>query len=232
MPSKTILVVDDDPLMQRLIGANLKASGYKAFSAYDGESALELMEQKMPDLVVLDIMIPGIDGKEICRRIRQWSHVPIIMVSAKTGLSDRIDLLDTGADDYLTKPFAVEELLARIRVALRRKTELEAPSKPFFVSGDLRIDFAKRNVTVGGKYVSLTPTEYDLLSILALNVDKVMTHSQLMALVWGNATSNGTDNLRTCVRRLRSKIEANPANPVYIRTSPGVGYFLQTIDPL
>lgn len=230
MPAKTILVVDDDPLMQRLIGANLKASGYKVLSAYDGESALELMDQKMPDLVVLDIMIPGIDGKEICRRIRQWSQVPIIMVSAKTGLSDRIDLLDTGADDYLTKPFAVEELLARIRVALRRKTELEAPSKPFFVSGDLRIDFAKRNVTVGDKYVSLTPTEYDLLSILAINVDKVMTHSQLMALVWGNAISNGTDNLRTCVRRLRRKIEADPSNPLHIRTRAGVGYFLQTID--
>lgn len=225
-----MLVVDDDPLMQRLIGANLKASGYKVLSAYDGESAMDLMAQKMPDLVVLDIMIPGIDGKEICHRIRQWSSVPIIMVSAKTGLSDKVTLLDMGADDYLTKPFAVEELLARIRTALRRKIESRAPAETF-ISGDLQINFANRNVTVVGKHVSLTPTEYDLLSTLALNADKVMTHHQLIALVWGDADPSGTENLRACIRRLRRKIETDPANPIYIRSETGVGYYLQTRDP-
>jgi two-component system, OmpR family, KDP operon response regulator KdpE len=228
MSTKTIMVVDDDPLMQRLIGANLKASGYKVLIASDGKMALSLMEEKMPDLVLLDIMMPGIDGKEICRRIREWSQVPIIMITAKTAMSDKVALLDMGANDYITKPFGVEELLARIRVVFRHTTESNVSEAPFFVSNDLRIDFINRSITVGGKHVDLTPIEYDILSRLAFNANKVMTHRELMALVWGGQTFDRTDYLRTYIRRLRRKIESDPANPRHIRTKTRVGYYLQS----
>ena len=224
--SKTrILVVDDELSIIKFLRANLEAKGYKVLTAMDGAEALQTFEMELPDLVILDIMMPKMDGFEVCRRLREWSQTPIIMLSARGDVSDKVKCLDLGADDYITKPFGASELIARVRAVLRR-TEAAAtvPTQPSFTSGDLKISFSQRRVTIAGKEVKLTPTEYSLLQEFVLNVGKVLTHTHLLNKVWGTEYRDDTQYLHVFVRRLRVKLKPDPANPRYITTVPGVGY--------
>jgi len=224
--SKTrILIVDDELSIIKLLRANLEARGYEVLAAIDGAEAIQTFEMELPDLVILDIMMPKMDGFEVCRRLREWSQVPIIMLSARGDVSDKVKCLDLGADDYITKPFGKGELIARVRVVLRR-TEATATvlSQPSFTSGDLQISFAQRRVTIASKEVKLTPTEYNLLQELVLNVGKVLTHTHLLNKVWGSEYREEREYLHVFIRRLRAKLEPDPANPRYITTVPGVGY--------
>ncbi len=226
-PKATILVVDDEPHVVRLVQANLQASGYQVLAAGDGRAALALVEEQRPDLVLLDLMLPGLDGYEVCRRIREYSDVPIIMLTARGAEVDRIAGLDAGADDYLSKPFGVGELLARVRAVLRRSRGSEVVrNQPPFQSGDLRIDFARHQVTVAGRPVELSATEFKLLAALARNADRVMLHEELLREVWGPEYRDEVQYLRVYVRYLRQKVEADPARPRLILTQQGAGYRL------
>jgi len=223
--SKTrILVVDDELSIIKFLRANLESKGYEVLAAMDGAEALQTFEMELPDLVILDIMMPKTDGFEVCRQLREWSQVPIIMLSARGDESDKVKCLDLGADDYITKPFGASELIARVRAALRRTEAATIPSQPSFASGDLQISFAQRRVTIAGKEVKLTPTEYSLLQEFVLNAGKVLTHTHLLNKVWGSEYREDTQYLHVFVRRLRAKLEADPTNPRYITTVPGVGY--------
>jgi two-component system KDP operon response regulator KdpE len=227
MDKKKILVVDDDPAILRLLSTNLKARGYEVITATDGEESLEAMQKDFIDLLILDIMMPKVDGVEVCRRIREWSDIPIIILSARGDENDKVKCLELGADDYLTKPFGIGELIARIRTAFRHRGDpTVAPAQINFTCDGLEINFAKRRVTVNGKEITLTPTEYSLLQQLAVNSNKVLTHSMLLQSVWGNEYSSEKEYLRVFVGRLRRKLEPDPKNPRYIQTIPGVGYHL------
>ncbi len=225
MNKTRILVVDDELSIVKFLRANLEANGFEVLAATDGAEALQTFEMELPDLVVLDIMMPKMDGFEVCRRLREWSQVPIIMLSARGDVSDKVKCLDLGADDYITKPFGKGELIARVRAVLRR-TEAAAtvPSQPSFTGGDLQISFAQRRVTIAGKEVKLTPTEYNLLQEFVLNAGKVLTHTHLLNKVWGSEYREEREYLHVFVRRLRAKLEPDPTNPRYITTVPGVGY--------
>ncbi len=229
-PKATILVVDDEPHVVRLVQANLQASGYQVLTATDGRVALQAVEDKLPDLVILDLMMPGLDGYEVCRRIREYSDVPIIVLTARGAEIDKITCLDAGADDYLTKPFSIGELLARVRAVLRRsRSPEEIRNRPPFRSGNLTIDFGRRQVTVGGKPVELSPTEYKLLATLARNADRVMLHEELLREVWGPEYRDERDYLRVYIRYLRQKLEADPSHPQLILTQQGAGYRLAAL---
>ena len=221
--SATILVVDDEPQMRRALSAGLRANGFTVELAASGEEALDRLALVRPDVVLLDLTLPGIDGLEIVSRIREWSPVPIIVLSARESERDKVIALDRGADDYLTKPFGMPELLARIRVALRHASRIPS-TDPSFVDGNLRADFQSRVVTVGGTEVHLTPTEYALLRELIVNAGKVMTHHMLLGRVWGPSSVNDTQYLRTYVNQLRRKLELDPTQPSHIVTEPGIGY--------
>ncbi len=222
-----ILVVDDDPAIVRLLSTNLKARGYEVSIAMDGEESLKAVERDFIDLIILDLMMPKIDGVEVCRRIREWSNVPIIVLSARGDEKDKVRCLDLGADDYLTKPFGIAELMARIKTALRHSDNAATALTPSnFTCGDLKINFAMRRVTVGGREVKLTPTEYSVLQQLAVNTGKVLTHTMLLQSVWGSEYSSEKEYLRVFIGRLRKKIEPDYKNPRYIKTVPGVGYHL------
>jgi two-component system KDP operon response regulator KdpE len=226
---ETVLVVDDEPRLVRLVREILSAVGYEVVSASDGKEALEVLAVEQPDLVLLDIMLPdGMDGYEVCRRVREFSAVPIIMLTAKTREVDMLHGFDIGADDYLTKPFSAKELIARVKAVLRRSKVhgKEAMVTADLTCGDLVISFARRRVSVRGHDVTLTPTEFRLLQELALNANRVMLHGDLLANVWGPEYRNDIDYLRTYVRHLRRKIEEDPSEPRYILTTPGVGYML------
>jgi len=225
MIKKRILVVDDELSIIKFLRSNLEDKGYQVLTATNGAEALHLIEKELPDLVILDIMMPEMDGFEVCRQLRQWSQIPIIMLSARGDEADKVKCLDLGADDYIVKPFGAAELIARVRAVLRR-TELAgvAPTKPSATFGDLAINFAKRQVTLANKEVKLTPTEYALIQELAANSGKVLTHTQLLNKVWGPEYRDEREYLHVFVRRLRSKIEPDPNNPKYILTVPGVGY--------
>jgi DNA-binding response OmpR family regulator len=202
----------------------------------DGEEALRVIEQTLPALVILDITMPKLDGFEACRRVREWSQLPIIMLSARGGEQDKVKCLDLGADDYLVKPFAIGELLARVEAVLRRARAAEAPTaEPTFVSQGLHIDFAARRVTMADREVNLTPTEYSLLKELALHRGKVLTHRTLLNRVWGPEYGDESEYLRVFVNRLRHKLGDDAADPKYVRTVSGVGYtfldFSQTEAP-
>ena len=229
MKDTTILVVDDDPVIVKFVSANLKARGFNVVTAEDGESSIKVAEQTLPDLIILDIMMPGMDGIEVCRRIREWSKVPIIMLTAKNELNDKVELLNLGADDYITKPFGIEELLARVRAILRRKAGSGTSDAVVFINDDLEINFAERWVSVVGKQIDLSPTEYDLLRELAQNAGKVLTHQMLLSRVWGSEYGNETEYLRVYIGRLRGKLEADPKKPKHILTKSGVGYCLQKL---
>jgi len=225
MKKTRILVVDDELNIVKFLRANLEAKNYVVLAAMDGAEALQTFEMELPDLVILDIMMPKIDGFEVCRRLREWSQIPIIMLSARGDESDKVKCLDLGADDYITKPFGKGELIARVKAVLRR-TEAAAstPTQPSFTSGDLQINFAQRRVTVSGKEVKLTPTEFTLLQEFALNAGKVLTHTYLLNKVWGPEYREEREYLHVFVRRLRAKLEPDPTNPKYIMTVSGIGY--------
>lgn len=221
----TVLLVDDEPQLLRLVRANLESVGYGVLTATDGPSALKSADLEMPDIILLDIMLPGMDGYEVCRRIREFSSVPIIMLTAKVEDVDKVRGLKLGADDYLTKPFSVRELLARIEAVLRRSGRVEeAKSPPVFTHGDVQMDFARRRVTVRGQEVALTLTEYKLLHQLASHAGRVMLHRELLTEVWGPEYQNELEYLRAYIRHLRQKIEDNPHQPRYILSRPGIGY--------
>lgn len=223
-----VLVVDDELAIRRFLRTSLQAHGYVVYEASSGEEALVEIVNKRPDLVVLDIGLPGIDGIEVTQKIREWSDLPLLILSVRDQEKEKIAALDAGADDYLTKPFGVGELMARMRVALRRASK---PSdEPVFTSGDLLVDLSKRLVKVGGEEISLTPTEYDLLRILIQESGKVLTHRQIIHAVWGDAYQSEAHLLRVNISNLRKKIEKDPSRPTYIVTEPGVGYRLRVVE--
>jgi len=222
---RRVLVVDDDLAIVKLLLANLKAEGYETIAALDGVQALDTFERELPDLVVLDIMLPKLDGFELCQRLREWSQTPIIMLSARGETQDKVKCLNLGADDYVSKPFSVNELTARVNAVLRRSQKTSAPTQSLFSSGDLKIDFAQRKVTVAEEEVKLTQTEFSLLQELAVNAGKVLTHAELLNKVWGSEYLTEKDYLHTFIHRLRSKIERGRATR-YIVAVQGVGYQL------
>lgn len=221
----TILVVDDEPHVVRLVKANLESSGYRVLTAGDGEQGLRLVESESPDLVILDIMLPRMDGYEACRRIREFSPVPVIMLTARSAEVDLVHGFEAGADDYLTKPFAVSELLMRVRAVLRRsKWPEEVLARQGFRAGPIDIDFAQHRVTVDGEGVKLSPTEYRLLAYLASNAGRVILHRELLRAVWGPEYGDESEYLRVYIRYLRQKLEPDPSNPRFLLTQPGAGY--------
>jgi two-component system KDP operon response regulator KdpE len=222
MTSATILIVDDEPQIRRVLRTTLTSHGYTVFEAKNGEEAFENVRSHRPDLILLDVNMPGMSGLEVCREIRHTSEASIIMLTVRNSEQDKVQALDAGADDYVVKPFGAEELMARIRAALRRASASES-SEPF-VSNDLSIDFEKRAVTVKGKPVRLTPKEFDLLRQLVANEGKALPHRRLLQAVWGPDYGDETEYLRVFINQLRKKIEADPANPRYIHTEPWIGY--------
>jgi two-component system KDP operon response regulator KdpE len=218
-----ILVVDDEPQILRALRAGLRGNSFEVQTAADGERALDEISLHPPDVILLDLGLPGIDGLEVIRQVREWSTVPIIILSARGAERDKVLALETGADDYLTKPFGIDELVARIRVALRHAASSNR-SEPVLEFDGLRIDFQARVVVRGGQEIHLTPTEFDLLKELALNAGKVLTHNTLLIRVWGPASAESTNYLRVYVNQLRRKIEPDPTRPRYIVTDPGIGY--------
>jgi two-component system KDP operon response regulator KdpE len=223
--SLRVLVVDDEPAIRRFLRTALAAHAYSVYEAATGQEALAAVAAHRPDLVILDLGLPDIEGIEVTRLLRSWLQVPIIILSVREQEADKIAALDAGADDYVTKPFGTGELLARMRGALRRA----APSlaEPVFVSGELRVDLAHRLVTVADREVQLTPTEYDLLRVLVTNAGKVLTHRQLLRQVWGVGYEQESHLLRVNMSNLRRKLEPDPARPRFIITEPGVGYRLR-----
>jgi two-component system KDP operon response regulator KdpE len=217
-----VLVVDDEMAIRRFLRTSLNAEGFEVHEAANGEQALALAAKDRPDLVLLDLGLPDLDGVEVTRRLREWSRVPIIIISVRDREADKIRALDEGADDYLTKPFGLGELLARIRAALRHTKLVE--EEPVFTARALNVDFSKRLVKLNGEELQLTPTEYGLLRMLAINLGKVITHRQLLREVWGPAYETDTHLLRVHMSNLRQKIEKDAARPEYIVTEPGVGY--------
>ena len=222
MPS--VFVVDDEPQIVRALRVGLAASGYEVRSAGNGETALEMMVSEPPDVVLLDLGLPGIDGVEVVRRLRGWSAVPVIVLSVRERQADKVAALDAGTDDYLTKPFGMDELLARIRVALRRAGPPGATSVAVVRAGDVEIDLSKQLVKRDGAPVHLTPTEWALLEAMATNPGKLLTHRWLMERSAGGATGGASQYVRVYVGQLRRKLEADPANPRWILTEPGLGY--------
>jgi two-component system KDP operon response regulator KdpE len=223
-----VLVVEDEARLVRLIRAILETQGYRVTVVPTGERALAQVALEMPDLVLLDLLLPGgMDGFEICRRIREFSMVPVVMLTASAREEEKLAGFDAGADDYITKPFSARELLARIQAVLRR-TQVKQDSPAVIEVGDLSINLASQRVSVAGESVHLTPTEYRLLVALARQPDRVMTHTALLTDVWGIEYRDEVDYLRTYIRYLRQKLEPDPANPRYLITRPGVGYSLST----
>jgi two-component system KDP operon response regulator KdpE len=222
--SARILVVDDEPQIRRVMKTALQAHRYEALEAASGEEGLEVLRAQHPDLVLLDINMPGMGGIAACREMRALSDVAIIVLSVKNSEADKIRGLDAGADDYITKPFGVNELMARIRANLRRRPEPEEPTGPIVVSDHLSIDFAARQLIVQGQRVHLTPKEFELLHFLATNANRPLTHRKLLQTVWGSEYGNEVEYLRVFVSQLRKKIETDPSHPQYLQTEPWVGY--------
>jgi two-component system, OmpR family, KDP operon response regulator KdpE len=218
-----ILVVDDEPQILRAMRASLPASGYEVRTAQSGEGALDEIRKEMPDLIILDLVMPETTGLDVCRRVREFSSVPIIVLSAKGSEQDKIKALDLGADDYVTKPFSLNELLARMRAVMRRLSQSDSSSRVLSV-GDLTLDTEERRVLVSGKEVKLTPKEFDVLRYLMSKAGKVVTHRALLQAVWGWESSDQTEYLRVFINQLRRKIEPDPHHPQYIMTEPWVGY--------
>jgi two-component system KDP operon response regulator KdpE len=218
------LVIDDEPQIRRALRATLEPNGYAVLLAASGEEGLDAAAVHSPDVVLLDLGLPDLDGLEVCRRLREWSRVPIIVVSVREGPEDKIAALDLGADDYVTKPFVLDELLARMRAVLRRQEGAEEAGEAAFEAGDLRIDFARREVTLAGQELHLTPIEYELLRYMVQNAGRVLTHNQILSKVWGLKYAGDTHTLRVHVANLRGKIEPDPARARFIHTEPRIGY--------
>ncbi len=225
MQKSRILIVDDDIGIVKSVRANLHEHDCEVLTAMDGVEALKVIERELPELILLDITMPKMDGLQVCSEVRKWSKVPIIMLSARHDADEKAYCLNIGADDYITKPFNISELIARVRAVLRRTKEVMTnPGVSQFSAGDLNINFAERRVTVSDSEVKLTPTEYNLLQELSLNKGKVFSHATLLGKIWGPEYADEREYLRVFIGRLRKKIEPDPANPRYIVTVSGVGY--------
>jgi two-component system KDP operon response regulator KdpE len=217
-----VLVVDDENAIRRYLRAALSAQGFAIVEAANGQEAINAVVSNHPDLIILDLGLPDFDGIEVTRRLREWSQTPIIILSVREAENDKIAALDAGADDYLTKPFSTGELMARMRVALRRVAS--TPDEPVLEVDNLKMDISRRIVTVEDEQISLTPTEYEILRLLLQNAGKVLTHRQLLRQVWGTAYESEMHILRVNISNLRRKIEPDPSRPHYLLTEPGVGY--------
>lgn len=221
----TILVVEDDSQIRQFLKVGLESNGFGYLEALRGKEGLAEVATRNPDLIILDLGLPDMDGMDFLKNLREWSHVPVVVLTARGKEEDKINALDRGADDYLTKPFGVGELLARIRVALRHAAQsASGEDLPIFENGSLRIDFVKRQVFVDNREIHLTPTEYKILTLLAHHAGKVLTQRQILTEVWGAAYAERGDYLRVHMHQLRHKIEANPARPKWLINEPGVGY--------
>ncbi len=234
MNKPLILVVEDDNSVKNLISTTLKAHDYRYLTAPNGSSAILEASSHNPDIVLLDLGLPDMDGVEVIKKIRSWSNMPIIVISARSEDTDKIDALDAGADDYLTKPFSVEELLARLRVTQRRLTMMqnESPSEEssVFTNGKLRVDYAAGCAYLGDEELHLTPIEYKLLCLLSRNVGKVLTHTFITQNIWGSSWDNDIASLRVFMATLRKKLEKEPDSPQYIQTHIGVGYRMMKVE--
>ena len=231
MDKERILIVDDDPRLTRLVREVLSAAGFQVLTSSSGEAAIQTLALEQPDLLLLDILLPDLDGYQVARRVREFSNVPIIMLTAKVTESDKLNGFGAGADDYITKPFSSKELLARVRAVLKRAEGSAPPAiETNIVCGDVCIDLARRNVKVAGQEVHLTATEYNLLHKLAAHRDQVLLHEQLLTDVWGPAYRDDVDYLRSYIHNLRKKLERDPANPTLILNIQGVGYMLASIQ--
>ncbi len=223
-----VVVIEDDPQIRRFLRPALTSQGYRVMEATSAEEGLAAAATRQPDIIILDLGLPDVDGLEVIRRLREWSHVPIIVLSARGREEDKVSALEAGADDYLTKPFGMGELLARLGVALRRAARLAAQApEPAFVVGDLHVDLVRRQVLVAGREVHLTPIEYKLLVTLIRYAGRVVTHGQLLKEVWGPGQERQAHYVRVYMGHLRHKLEAEPARPRYLITEPGVGYLLK-----
>ncbi len=221
-----ILVVEDDTPIRNLITTTLKSHDYSFLTAVDGTTAIMEASSHQPEVILLDLGLPDMDGVDVIRKVRTWSNMPIIVISARSEDSDKIEALDAGADDYLTKPFSVEELLARLRVTQRRLavSSPETPKETIFVNGDLRVDYAAGTAYLGERVLQLTPIEYKLLVLLSKNTERVLTHSYITMQIWGNSWDSTMASLRVFMATLRKKIEEDPSDPKYIQTHVGIGY--------
>ena len=219
-----VLIVDDEPQITRVLKHALDAEDFDVRVAHDGQSGFDLFQASQPRLIITDLVMPGLDGIELCRRVRRVASTPIIVLSVKGEEDSKVEALDAGADDYITKPFGAGELLARVRAILRRVDGTSSPSDPVIAAGDFRVDNATREVTVRGKSVHLTPREYDLLLYFLAHAERVLTHRAILAAVWGANSAHQTEYLRVFVNQLRKKIEAVPNEPVYLKTEPWIGY--------
>jgi two-component system KDP operon response regulator KdpE len=222
-----VLVVDDEPQIRRFLETGLSGRGFTVLTAADGVKALDLIVTEAPDLVILDLAMPRLGGLDLLRRVREWSEVPIIVLSVRDDDPGKVEALDLGADDYLTKPFSMNELLARIRVAMRHSGKRNAAEQPLLEAGELRMDLQRRVVSLAGEEIHLTPTEFDLLRILLTHSDRVVTQRQLLAEVWGPGYEEDVQTLRIFIAQLRRKLKESTAQPRYILTEPGVGYRLR-----
>jgi len=222
-----VLVVDDEEQIRRALRSILRTRGYRVTEAATGEAALVAAIDDPPDLVILDLMLPDMDGIEVCRELRTWLAAPILVLSVRSGEADKVRALDEGADDYLTKPFSAGELLARLRALLRRVATQYAPP-PIVTAGDLTVDVARRVVTLAGEPVTLTPTEFDILALLARNADCVVTQKAILEQIWGPEWAEDRQTLRAHVSNLRRKIEIGPGKRRYVLTEPGVGFRFST----
>ncbi|MFZ1059305.1 MAG: response regulator [Candidatus Rokuibacteriota bacterium] len=226
MGEPVIVLIEDELPIRRFLRATLQAQGYRLFEAPTGADGLVEAASRQPDLVIVDLGLPDIDGLEVIRRLREWTNVPVVVLSARGQERDKVAALDAGADDYVSKPFGPGELLARIRVALRHAAGIGRPEEAAFSVGDLQVDLARRRVTLVGQEVHLTPIEYRLLTTLVRHAGKVLTHRQLLTEVWGPSHVDQAHYLRVYMGQLRRKLEADPARPRYLLTEPGVGYRL------
>lgn len=228
MANTNILVVDDDEKIVKFLRLNLSGEGWSIITARDGAEALQVVDKDPPDLILLDMMLPKVDGFEVCRRLRQWSQVPIIGVSARGDMADKVKCLDLGADDYITKPFGIDELIARVKAVLRRnKIDDSTPARPYFKCGSLKVDFVARRVTLAGKEVKLTPTEYNLLRELVLNAGQILGYRDLLERIWGPEYKTEKEYLHVYIGHLRAKIEPDLGDTAQIVCVQGVGYRFQ-----
>lgn len=223
-----ILVIEDEQEIRKFLSFSLESNGYKPILAVNGHEGLQQVAAARPELIILDLGLPDMDGQQIIQRVREWSSLPIIVLSARGQEQDKINALENGADDYLTKPFGLGELLARIKVALRHSRRSDNAESEIFAQDDLVVDRAKRVVTLGGAEVHLTPIEYQLLTIMVKHAGKVVTHTQLLKEIWGKHSAENNNYLRIHMQHLRQKLKDNPLKPTYLVTEPGIGYRLKS----